>query len=368
MSGPIRNRYEFLFLFDCENGNPNGDPDAGNAPRIDPQDMRGLVSDVALKRRIRNWVQAAKGNVAPYAIFVEHGTNLNRPIALAHEETGGMPPFDGNAKKWKTTSAKAKTAGQWMCSQFYDVRAFGAVLSTGPNAGQIRGPVQLTFARSLDPVLPLEVSITRMAVADNAIKGEGKGSADFARWQEEQPEDELRTMGRKSLIPYGLYIGKGFISAHLADGTGFSEDDLAVFWAALLGMFEHDRSASKGLMSVREPVFVFKHVGTDSDEAQRAQQARLGCSPAHRLFDLVQVRRREGVMAPRQYSDYDVQFDLERLPRGVEAGFLVNGDTGPLIHWATAPANVSAPPNHFPEALKKLVRSWNTGPSDKLPT
>ena len=244
MSNPITNRYEFLFLFDCENGNPNGDPDAGNAPRLDPQDMCGLVSDVALKRRVRNYVQLARGNEMPYAIFVEHATNLNTKIARAHENTGGMPPWSN--KKWKTTKEKAEAAKQWMCNSFFDVRTFGAVLSTGPNAGQVRGPVQLSFARSVDPILPLDLSITRMAVADNEIKGAKIGSADFEKWENEQPEDELRTMGRKALIPYGLYIGKGFISAHLAQETGFSEKDLTLLWEAILNMYEHDRSASKG--------------------------------------------------------------------------------------------------------------------------
>ena len=176
MSNPITNRYEFLFLFDCENGNPNGDPDAGNAPRVDPQDMRGLVSDVALKRRVRNYVQMARGNQMPDAIFIEHATNLNRPIAKAHEETGGLP--DGKKAAGK---AKVEDARNWMCEHFFDVRTFGAVMSTGANAGQVRGPVQLAFARSLDPVLPLDLSITRMAVAEN-IKG-AKSSEDYVKWE-----------------------------------------------------------------------------------------------------------------------------------------------------------------------------------------
>ena len=345
MNNPIRNRYEFLFLFDCENGNPNGDPDAGNAPRLDPEDMCGLVSDVALKRRIRNYVQMARGNQMPNAIFVEHATNLNTKIAQAHEQTGGMPPWDAKANKWKTNLSKAQSAGRWMCQNFYDVRAFGAVLSTGPNAGQIRGPIQLTFARSVDRILPLDVSITRMAVADNDIKGPKISSQDFVKWQSEQPEDELRTMGRKALIPYGLYVGKGFISAHLADptanGTGFSEDDLALFWEALLKMYEHDRSASKGIMSVQEPIFVFKHVGTDTDEKQRAQQARLGCAPAHKLFELVDVSKREGIKSPRTFSDYQVTFHANRLPKGVQVGFLHTDAAGKAaIVWDKLPESI----------------------------
>ncbi|MCX7016717.1 MAG: type I-C CRISPR-associated protein Cas7/Csd2 [Candidatus Sumerlaeota bacterium] len=326
MSNPIANRYEFLFLFDCQNGNPNGDPDAGNAPRMDPQDMRGLVSDVAIKRRIRNYVQVKHENKSPHCIFVEHATNLNRPIAEAHEQTGGMPPFDAKSKKWKTTKDKAEAAKAWLCARFFDIRAFGAVLSTGPNAGQVRGPVQVAFAKSVDSILPLDASITRMAVADNEIKGPKIGSVDFKKWEDEQPEDQLRTMGRKSLIPYGLYVGKGFISANLAEpahgGTGFSEDDLKLLWEAILNMYEHDRSSSKGLMTVHpEYTFVFKHVGTDTNETQRAQQAKLGCAPAHKLFDLVESKIPH-VEAPRSIRAYGDLPTAERirseLPPGVE--------------------------------------------------
>jgi len=328
MSEAIKNRYEFLFLFDCENGNPNGDPDAGNAPRVDPEDMHGLVSDVALKRRIRNYIQMTKGNQMPYAIFVEHATNLNTKIVKSHEETkGGLNTDSKGAGKEKVERAR-----QWMCENFYDVRCFGAVMSTGPNAGQVRGPVQFSFARSLDPILPMDISITRMAVAEN-VKG-AKSSKDFENWEKEQPEDELRTMGRKALIPYGLYVGKGFISAHLAQQTGFSEDDLKLFWEALFNMYEHDRSASKGLMSVREPVFIFKHVGTDSDGKQRAQQARLGCAPAHKLFELVEVKKREGVKAPRSFSDYTLIFHKSKLPKGVQVGLLLSGKDGKVkVQW-----------------------------------
>lgn len=312
MGAPIKNRYEFVFLFDCENGNPNGDPDAGNAPRIDPQDMRGLVSDVALKRRIRNYVQMAKGNEMPDAIFVEHATNLNRPIARAHEATGGLPDPKKGASK-----AKVEAARKWMCDNFFDVRAFGAVMSTGANAGQVRGPVQIAFARSVDPVLSLDLSVTRMAVADDS-RGTLRTVADYERWESEQPEDKLRTMGRKALIPYGLYVGKGFISAHLAQQTGFDEADLALLWEALRNMYEHDRSASKGVMTVHRPTFVFKHVGTDSDSAQRQRQAMLGCAPAHELFQLVEVNKRPGVEAPRSFADYAVTVHRDRVPAGVE--------------------------------------------------
>ncbi len=314
MSEPIANRWEFLYFFDCENGNPNGDPDAGNAPRIDPEDLHGLVSDVALKRRVRNYVQAARDNTMPYAIFVEHATNLNRPITRAHEETeGGFTPGKGAPK------SKVEKARRWMCEHFYDVRTFGAVMSTGPNAGQVRGPVQFSFARSLDPVLPMDVSITRMAVAED-VRG-AKSSEDLAKWEAEQPEDKLRTMGRKALIPYGLYVAKGFISAHLARGTGFSDEDLRLLWEALLNMYDHDRSASKGMMSCRKLV-AFKHVGTDSDPEQRARQAVLGCAPAHELLDLgkiVEVERAgDPEKPPRKFEDYSIEVHRDRVPAGIE--------------------------------------------------
>ncbi|HOQ28746.1 MAG TPA: type I-C CRISPR-associated protein Cas7/Csd2, partial [Armatimonadota bacterium] len=319
MPEPIQNRYEFLYLFDCENGNPNGDPDAGNAPRIDPEDMHGLVSDVALKRRIRNYVQIARENRMPNAIFVQHATNLNRQILRAHEETPG-----GYQEKVRTKS-KVEAARDWMCANFYDVRTFGAVMSTGPNAGQVRGPVQLSFARSLDPVLPMEVAITRMAVAEE-VKGK-KSSAEYAAWEAEQDEDKLRTMGRKSLIPYGLYVARGFISAHLASGTGFSEADLALFWEALLSMYDHDRSASKGMMSARG-LYIFRHVGTDTNPQQCARQAILGCAPAHRLLDLgttsedtehiVSIYRLDATKPARCFADYAIAVHPDRLPAGVE--------------------------------------------------
>jgi len=317
----ITNRYEFLFLFDCENGNPNGDPDAGNAPRIDPEDMHGLVSDVATKRRVRNYVQVAEGNAAPNAIFVEHATNLNRPIALAHEQANGEIPA-------KATKDKVKKARDWMCANFYDVRTFGAVMSTGANAGQVRGPVQFSFARSIDPVLPMDLGITRLATANLTKKThgveekDGMSSEQLLALENQAPEDTLRTMGRKQLIPYGLYAMKGFVSAHLAEGTGFSEDDLALLWQALATMYEHDRSASKGVMTCRG-LYVFKHVGTDSNEAQRQKQAMLGCAAAHRLLDngsIVEIGRKQGkTSAARSFADdYEVKVKAENLPGGVE--------------------------------------------------
>ncbi len=316
----IQNRYEFLYLFDCENGNPNGDPDAGNAPRIDPEDMHGLVSDVAIKRRVRNYIQVAFGNEAPNAIFIEHATNLNKAITAAHEATEGAPAGGGNR-------SQVGNARNWMCQQFYDVRTFGAVMSTGPNAGQVRGPVQVAFSRSVDPILPMDVSITRMAVAEK-VKG-AKSASDYEAWENKQEEDKLRTMGRKSLIPYGLFVAKGFVSANLAAGTGFSESDLDNLWNALNNMWDHDRSASKGMMSCRG-LYVFKHVGTDSDPVQRVRQAKLGCAPAHRLLDfstpsrqidnaIVEIRRRDNLEgSPRFFSDYVVDVHEDLLPTGVD--------------------------------------------------
>jgi CRISPR-associated protein Csd2 len=318
MSQPITNRYEFLFLFDCENGNPNGDPDSGNAPRVDPEDMRGLVSDVAIKRRIRNYVQIARGNTMPNAIFIEHASALNAAIATAHEATGGMPPV--KEKKWAAPMAKVDAARRWMCENFYDVRTFGAVMSTGPNAGQVRGPVQIAFARSVDPILSLDLSITRMATTTDDVKASADtNSQTYRDWQAKQSEDTLRTMGRKALIPYGLYIGKGFVSAHLAQQTGFSGDDLKLLFESLLNMYEHDRSASKGTMTVRQPIFIFKHVGTDSNGEQRVRQAMLGCAPAQVLFeDVIVVKLRDGIEAPRRFADYNVTVAREKVPQGVE--------------------------------------------------
>lgn len=317
----IQNRYEFLYLFDCENGNPNGDPDAGNSPRIDPEDMHGLVSDVALKRRVRNFIQEKFGTditaAAPNAVYIQHATNLNKYITKAHEETSGKPEGGGNRNQ-------VMNARDWMCKTFFDVRTFGAVMSTGANAGQVRGPVQLSFARSIDPILPLEASITRMAVAEK-VSG-AKTMADYEKWENEQEEDKLRTMGRKALIPYGLYIAKGFISANLAKGTGFSDEDLKNIWEALLNMYDHDRSASKGMMSCRG-LYVFKHVGTDPIQEQRVRQAMLGCAPAHALLDLgkvVDVCRNENTMsadkaiAPRKFAHYSVKVIKDRVPAGVE--------------------------------------------------
>ncbi|MBF0555679.1 MAG: type I-C CRISPR-associated protein Cas7/Csd2 [Nitrospirae bacterium] len=324
MNNVIQNRYEFLYLFDCENGNPNGDPDAGNSPRIDPEDMHGLVSDVALKRRLRNYIQSRFDNTCPNAIYVEHSTNLNKPIALAHEQMNGSVPQKGDS-----TKAQSLNARKWLCEKFFDIRTFGAVLSTGANAGQVRGPVQFAFSRSIDPIMPLDLSITRVAKTPREKEDKIAKDASYAaqlEWEANQPEDSLRDMGRKSLICYGLYVAKGFISANLAKGTGFSDTDLANLWEALAYMYDHDRSASKGYMSRRE-LFVFKHVGTDTNEEQRMRQAKLGCAPAHALLDLGKVIEvginketmvKDNVPVPRRFTHYKVTPHPDRVPDGVE--------------------------------------------------
>jgi CRISPR-associated protein Csd2 len=309
MSKTVKHRYEFMFIFDCENGNPNGDPDAGNTPRIDPQDMHGLVSDVAIKRRIRNFVQMVEGNKSPNSIYIQNATNLNTKIAKAHEEANGAVPATANTEQ-------VGNAKDWMCKNFFDVRTFGAVMSTGANAGQVRGPVQIAFAKSEHPIMQLDISMTRMAVTDK-LNG-NPGSADYEKWESEQSEDKMRTFGRKSIIPYGLFVGKAFVSAHLADQTGFSADDLKLFVEALLNMYEHDRSSSKGMMTTRK-VYAIKHVGTDTDIVQRERQAKLGCCPAQLLFeDVVKVSLKDDLKAPRKFSDYVIDVDPLVIPSGVE--------------------------------------------------
>ena len=286
----IKNRYEFVILFDVENGNPNGDPDAGNMPRIDPETGHGLVTDVCLKRKIRNYVETVKEDESGYRIYVKDGVPLNRSDAEACAYVGVDPAKLKEAKK-KDANLDALLR-DFMCSNFYDIRTFGAVMTTfvkgALNCGQVRGPVQLGFARSVDPIVPQEVTITRVAITTEA-DAENKGTE----------------MGRKYIVPYALYRAEGYISANLArKTTGFSEDDLALLWQAILNMFEHDHSAARGNMAVRE-LIVFRH---DSE---------LGNAPAHRLFDLVQACRREGVGAARSYADYAVTVDEARLPDGV---------------------------------------------------
>lgn len=289
----ITHRYEFVYLFDVSNGNPNGDPDAGNLPRLDPETNQGLVTDVCLKRKIRNFVSLAKDNAPGHAIYMQEKAVLNEQHLLGRKAVGLADESKDELKKLPKDEAKAREITAWMCANFFDIRSFGAVMTTGVNAGQVRGPVQLAFATSIDPVLPIEVSITRMAVttAEEAEKQQG----------------DNRTMGRKNIIPYGLYRAHGFVSAKLAERTGFSDDDLQLLWQALANMFEHDRSAARGEMAARK-LIVFEH------------ESAMGNAPAHKLFDLVGVSStRIAADGPaRSYADYQVQIDHARLPTGVK--------------------------------------------------
>lgn len=285
----LTNRYDFVLLFDVKDGNPNGDPDAGNLPRADAESGRGLVTDVCLKRKVRNFVGLVKGEQPPFEIYVKEKAVLNNQHKRAYVGIGKPELLEGDDKKRKGGDA-VEEARQWMCRNFYDVRAFGAVMSTGINCGQVRGPIQLTFARSVDPIVALEHSITRMAVATEA--------------EAEKQSGDNRTMGRKFTVPYGLYAAHGFVSSFLAKQTGFDENDLELLWQALTQMFEHDRSAARGEMATRG-LYVFKH---DSE---------LGNAPAHRLFELIQPKLNEGVVVSRDFSDYSVTVDDARLPSGV---------------------------------------------------
>lgn len=322
----INNRYEFMFYIQCVNGNPNGDPDMGNSPRVDPQDMHGYITDVAIKRRIRNYVQTAYANEDGMGIIMQQSTNINKFIAKAK----ALADVELSAKDKESLYKSRRKA----CEIFYDVRTFGGVLSTGPNAGQVRGPVQMTFARSIDPILPMDISITRVSMAENIKNAETY--EDYEDAEKKASEDSLRTMGRKQFIPYGLYEARGFVSANLSMETGFDESDLKILFEAILNMYEHDRSASKGEMSVISPLIVFKHVGTDSDEKQRLRQSRLGCAPAHKLFELVNISRKPDVENPRSYSDYELSVELSKAPNGVDIGFIM----GPYdeIIWNRKPS------------------------------
>mgnify|MGYP004558645765 FL=1 len=305
MSEPIKNRYEFVVFFDVENGNPNGDPDAGNMPRVDPETGYGLVTDVCLKRKIRNYVETAKEGETGYRIYIKDGVPLNtsdaeagelygvkeKLIAIQQEKSKDAAKKIGIAMKKEQSDIDLKLR-DFMCANFYDIRTFGAVMTTftkgALNCGQVRGPVQLGFARSVDPVLPQEITITRVAITTEA-----------------DAEKKDTEMGRKYIVPYGLYRAEGYVSANLArKTTGFSEEDLNLLWTAILNMFENDHSAARGKMAVRELV-VFKH------------DTELGCAPAHKLFDLVTAAHRDGVTAPRSYDDYTVTVDEAHLPAGV---------------------------------------------------
>ena len=280
----LKNRLDFVYLFDVQDGNPNGDPDAGNLPRVDAETGMGLVTDVCLKRKVRNYVQIVKNLESGFDIFIKEKAVLNTEIDKAHD--------DATVKNAKD---KTEAARQFMCKNYYDIRTFGAVMSTGKNAGQVRGPIQLTFSRSIDPIVAKEHSITRMAVATEK--------------EAEKQSGDNRTMGRKSTIPYGLYVCHGFVSANLAKQTGFSEEDLQLFWEALKNMFDQDRSAARGLMSARK-LIVFRH------------NSALGNAPANQLFDLVHVEKiGEGV--PRSFADYQVKIQQDALPQGVTVEVLI---------------------------------------------
>jgi CRISPR-associated protein Csd2 len=306
------NRYDFIVLFDVTNGNPNGDPDAGNMPRLDPETNQGLVTDVCLKRKIRNYAELARSGEPGFAIYVSEGAILNEKHRQAYAAI--RPDKDKVAKEKSLhpqNDAEAIALRRFMCDNFFDVRAFGAVMSTGINCGQVRGPVQLSFARSIEPIVPLEISITRMAATSEKEKAErDKGDGDERR--------ENRTMGRKHIVPYGLYRAHGFVSAKLAERTGFSAEDIAFLWDALANMFEHDRSAARGEMAVRG-LIAFKHASA------------LGNAHAHALFDRVTVGRAAGdeIRLPgdprldnlppaRRFSDYRVDIARDGLPEGVE--------------------------------------------------
>ena len=280
----INNRIDFIYIFDVQDGNPNGDPDAGNLPRSDAETGMGLVTDVCLKRKVRNYVQVAKGLSEGYDIFIKEKAILNSEIDKAHD--------DEEVKKAKDKTAAARL---FMCKNYYDIRTFGAVMSTGKNAGQVRGPIQFTFARSVDPIATAEHSITRMAVATEN--------------EAEKQNGDNRTMGRKATVPYGLYVCHGFISASLAKQTGFSEEDLQLFFEALKNMFDVDRSAARGLMSAQK-LIVFRH------------DSILGNAPANKLFDLVKIEKNTD-NPPRAFGDYTVTIDKNAIPTGVTVEELI---------------------------------------------
>lgn len=298
MSNPIKNRYDFVLIFDVKDGNPNGDPDAGNLPRVDAETGCGLVTDVCLKRKVRNLVQMTQDPTKGFDIFVKEKAILNQLIGGAYQALGidlTKPPAvekDGKKRTKEGTGQgqEVEKAREQMCRTYFDIRTFGAVMSTGANAGQVRGPVQMTFGRSVDPVVTLEHCITRMAVATDA--------------EAEKQSGDNRTMGRKNTIPYGVYVAHGFVSAHLAAQTGFTEDDLNILWEALVNMFEHDRSAARGLMATQKLV-IFEH------------ESALGNAPAHKLFERVKVTAKDSSKPARDISDYEITVDSASLPEGV---------------------------------------------------
>ena len=294
----IKNRYDFMLVFDVKDGNPNGDPDAGNLPRVDAETGQGLVTDVCLKRKVRNYIQLTQGDRVGYDIFVKEKAILNKEIEAAYTKLNidlEKAPADSTDGKKRNKPGQGQggeidKARQQMCADYFDIRTFGAVMTTGANAGQVRGPVQLTFARSVDSIVTLEHSITRMAVATEA--------------EAEKQGGDNRTMGRKNTVPYGLYVAYGFVSPALAKQTGFSEEDLSLLWQAMRDMFEHDHSAARGLMAPQR-LIVFKH------------DSALGNASASSLFDLVKIAKKPDVSCPRSFGDYSVSIDESALPTGV---------------------------------------------------
>ena len=286
-------RHDFVVLFDVQDGNPNGDPDAGNLPRVDPETMHGLVTDVAIKRKVRDYIDAARGDEGNYKIYVQNkGEALNALHRRAYDDLG----IKSTGTRQKREDVEA--ARPWMCDNFYDIRTFGAVMTTQVNAGQVRGPIQMTFARSIDPIVPLDVSITRVAITreDEVETVEGDDG--------EASGGKVTEMGRKSLVPYGLYKAQGFFVPSFAEQTGFDSEDLELFWTALQMMWDLDRSASRGLTGCRG-LYIFSH------------DSKLGNAPAHKLFERVTIERNPGVEAPRAFSDYTVFIDEEGVPDGV---------------------------------------------------
>ena len=292
----LSHRYDFVLLFDVQDGNPNGDPDAGNLPRVDAETGHGLVTDVCLKRKIRNYVGLTRGEKAGFDIYVKEKAVLAHAHERAYKAIGREEVLKGDDKKRKGSGEDVEKARAWMCENFFDIRTFGAVMSLGVNCGQVRGPVQMTFGRSVSPVVSLEHSITRMAVATQE--------------EADKQQGDNRTMGRKFTIPYGVYRSHGFVSANLAKQTGFSEDDLKLLWEALKAMFEDDRSAAHGLMTTRG-LYVFEHEGM------------LGNAPAHALFERIAITQKDSAKPARAFSDFEVRVNSDGMPNGVKLNAMV---------------------------------------------
>jgi len=286
-----KKRHDFIILFDVQDGNPNGDPDAGNMPRVDPETMQGIVTDVCIKRKVRDFVDMAKGDKEKYKIYVQ-----NKGVALNDMHQRAYTELDLKSTGTKQKREDVQQVRKWMCENFYDIRMFGAVMTTEVNCGQVRGPVQLTFARSIDPITPLDIAITRVAITKSQ-------DAQVVVGEEGKAEGKVTEMGRKALLPYGLYLSRGFFSPKFAEDTGVTEDDLGLFWEALARMWDLDHSAARGFMSLRG-LYVFSH------------ENPLGNAHAHELFAKLRVERKSGIEAPRSFDDYEVELD-EEMPDGV---------------------------------------------------